>query len=224
MKILVVEDDKQTLDYIAQGLRQHNHSVDTAQNGLDGLHLLQQSTFDVIILDRMIPNIDGLSLLKTMRQMNITTPVIFLTAMSQINDRVEGLTAGADDYLVKPFAFEELYARVISISRRPQKVEEISLLKIEDLEMDTVRRKVFRAGVEIHLQPTEFKLLEHLIKNAGRIITKTMLLERVWDFQFDPKTNVVETHISRLRSKVDKGFDKQLIQTVRGAGYTIDEA
>ncbi|RYZ69540.1 MAG: response regulator transcription factor, partial [Proteobacteria bacterium] len=177
-----------------------------------------------IILDRMLPHLDGMSLLKLLRSSNITTPVLFLTALGSLEDRVQGLESGGDDYLVKPFAFSELYARVHSLARRaPLNKENIETkIKCADLEMDLIERSVRRAGQLIELQPTEFRLLEYLLKNAGRIVTRTMLLETVWDFHFDPKTNVVETHISRLRAKIDRGFATEIIKTIRGAGYKID--
>ena len=222
MKLLLVEDDKATADFIARGLKEHGHGVDHADNGLDGLMLAQEGHYDVLILDRMLPRLDGLSLLRTLRDVGNPTPVIMLTAMGSIEDRVAGLGAGAEDYLIKPFAFAELYARIGALARRPPLNNNITKLAVADLEMDLLKRKVTRAAQVLDLQPTEFKLLEFLLRHSGQVVTRTMLLEGVWDFHFDPKTNVVETHISRLRAKVDREFDVALIQTVRGAGYRID--
>lgn len=222
MKLLLVEDDKATADFIVRGLKEHGHITDHADNGLDGLMLAQEGHYDVLILDRMLPRLDGLALLRTLRDAGNPTPVIMLTAMGSIEDRVTGLGAGAEDYLVKPFAFAELYARIGALARRPPLNKHVTMLSVSDLEMDLLKRKVTRAGQVLDLQPTEFKLLEFLLRHAGQVVTRTMLLEGVWDFHFDPKTNIVETHISRLRAKVDRDFDAALIQTVRGAGYRID--
>lgn len=221
MKILVIEDDAQTADYIAHGLREQGHPVEVAATGQDGLYLAATESYDVIIVDRMLPGLDGLGIVKAARAAGVKTPVLFLTALGGVDDRVEGLEAGGDDYLLKPFAFSELLARVHALSRRPPLSAEATVLAVSDLEMDLVRRRVRRRGRDIELQPREFKLLEVLMRNAGRVVTRTMLLERVWDFHFDPKTNVVETHISRLRTKVDKPFDEDLIHTVRGSGYSL---
>jgi two-component system OmpR family response regulator len=221
MKVLVIEDDQETADYIRKGLDQHGFVVDVAATGRDGLYLAAGETFDVIVADRRLPGVDGLSIVKTIRSAGVKTPVIFLTTMTGVGDRVEGLEAGADDYLIKPFAFAELLARINALGRRPPIPETQTVLRVGDLEMDLIARKVRRGAAEIALQPREFKLLEFLMRNAGRTVTRTMLLENVWDFHFDPKTNIVETHISRLRSKVDKGFDAELIETIRGAGYLL---
>ena len=221
MKILLVEDDKQTADYIAKGLREHGHVVDHADNGRDGLYLATgEKYYEVLIVDRMLPAMDGLSLVKAARTSGVKTPVLFLTTMGGVDDRVAGLEAGGDDYLVKPFAFAELMARVSALARRPPIMAATSLA-VGDLEMDLLARTVTRAGKRLDLLAQEFKILEYLLRHAGEVVTRTMLLEKVWDFHFDPKTNIVETHISRLRSKIDKGFDKPLLQTVRGAGYVI---
>jgi len=220
LKILLVEDDKQTADYIAKGLRQHGHVVDCADNGRDGLFLATGEPYDVMILDRMLPRMDGLSLLKAARASGTRTPTLFLTTMGGVDDRVAGLEAGGDDYLVKPFAFAELLARVSALARRPPIVATTSLA-VGDLEFDLLTRTVTRAGKRLDLLAQELKILEYLMRHAGEIVTRTMLLEKVWDFHFDPKTNIVETHISRLRAKIDKGFDKPLLHTVRGAGYVI---
>ena len=222
MKLLVVEDDTTTSTYIARGLREEGHAVDVVADGRDGLVQATTGQYDVLILDRMLPELDGLTLLKTLRGAGNTTPVLLLTAMGAVEDRIDGLNAGADDYLVKPFAFGELSARVNALARRPQALEQETVLRAGDLTMDLISRRVTRAGQEIDLLPREFALLEHLLRRTGRVQTRTMLLEAVWDISFDPMTNVVETHISRLRAKVDRPFDSELIQTVRGAGYRID--
>jgi two-component system OmpR family response regulator len=223
VKILLVEDDKQTADYIAKGLREHSHVVDHAGNGRDGLYLATGEKYDVMIVDRMLPAMDGLSLVKAARASNVRTPVLFLTTMGGIDDRVTGFEAGGDDYLVKPFAFAELLARLNALGRRPALSEVVTQLQVADLQMDLLKRRVTRQGRQIELQHREFRLLEYLMRHAGRVVTRTMLLEGVWDFHFDPQTTVVETHISRLRAKVDRGFDRELIRTVRGAGYSLGE-
>jgi len=220
VKILLIEDDRQTADYIAKGLREHGHVVDKADNGRDGLYMATGETYDVMIIDRNLPQMDGLSLVKAARASGTKTPVLFLTTMGGVDDRVAGLEAGADDYLTKPFAFAELMARVSALARRPPIVTTTSL-RAGDLEIDLLARTVTRAGKRIELLAQEFKILEYLMRHTGEIVTRTMLLEKVWDFHFDPKTNIVETHISRLRGKIDKGFDKPLLHTVRGAGYVI---
>ncbi len=223
MKLLLVEDDRETADYLKRALTEAGHSVDQAGSGRDGLLLAAGETYDVMILDRMLPQVDGLTILRTIRASGVRTPVLLLTAMGGIDDRVEGLEAGGDDYLVKPFAFSELLARVNALSRRPPTTETPTVLQVADLEMNLLRRSVTRAGQRIDLQPREFQLLEYLMRHAGRLVTRTMLLEAVWDFHFDPKTNIVETHISRLRSKVDRGQTCELIHTVRGSGYSLHE-
>jgi two-component system OmpR family response regulator len=224
MKLLLVEDETETISYITRSLREHGHTVNHAGDGYEGLWLAQEGNYDVIILDRMIPKLDGMTLLKTLGESGVKAPILFLTALGSIEDRVKGLESGGDDYLVKPFAFAELYARVCSLARRPPLSDVQTVLQAGDLEMDLIKRTVMRAGQHIELQPTEFKLLEYLLRHVGRVVTRTMLLEGVWDFHFDPKTNIVDTHISRLRAKVDRGYDRELIQTVRGAGYKIDAA
>jgi two-component system, OmpR family, response regulator len=218
MKLLLVEDETETISYITRSLREHGHTVNHAGDGYEGLWLAQEGNYDVIILDRMIPKLDGMTLLKTLGESGVKAPILFLTALGSIEDRVKGLESGGDDYLVKPFAFAELYARVSSLARRPPLSDVQTVLQAGDLEMDLIKRTVMRAGQHIELQPTEFKLLEYLLRHVGRVVTRTMLLEGVWDFHFDPKTNIVDTHISRLRAKVDRGYDRELIQTVRGAG------
>ncbi len=222
MKVLVIEDDPTTGSYVARGLREEGHVVDLLADGRAGLLAAISGGYDVLIVDRMMPQVDGLTLVKTLRGAGNTTPVLFLTAMGSVEDRIGGLNAGGDDYLVKPFAFGELSARVAALGRRPQAVEQQTVLTAGDLTLDLLTRKVMRAGQEIDLLPREFTLLEFLLRRKGRVQTRTMLLEGVWDLSFDPMTNVVETHISRLRAKVDKPFEKELIKTVRGAGYRID--
>jgi two-component system, OmpR family, response regulator len=221
MKILVIEDDPQTAQYLAKGLRQHGHAVELAANGRDGLFLAAGEKYDVMIVDRMLPGLDGLALVKTVRGAGVRTPILLLTTLGGVDDRVEGLEAGSDDYLVKPFAFAELLARVNALARRPPIVGEDTALRVADLEMDLLKRKVRRAGARIELTPLEFKLLEQLMRQTPRVVTRTMLLEQVWGFHFDPKTSVVETHMSRLRGKIDKGFDCELIHTARGFGYAL---
>jgi two-component system OmpR family response regulator len=222
MKILVVEDDRTTADYILQGLRQEGHVFDQVADGRDAMALALGGGHDILVVDRMLPGLDGLSLVRALRAARLTVPVIFLTAIGGVDDRIEGLQAGADDYLVKPFAFGELSARLAALARRPRTQMEETVLSAGDLKMDLIRRSVSRAGTEIDLLPREFALLEHLLRRKGRVQTRTMLLEAVWDISFDPQTNVVETHISRLRAKIDKPFGQELLKTVRGAGYRID--
>jgi two-component system OmpR family response regulator len=222
MKILIVEDDKDTATYIVRGLREHGHAVDVASTGRDGAFLAGSESYDAIVLDRMMPGFDGLALVKMLRGMAVKTPVIFLTALGGIDDRVEGLNAGADDYLIKPFAFSELMARINALTRRPPLSNSQTVIRISDLEIDLLKRCVRRNGVTIDLQAREFKILEFLARHRGQIVTRTMLLERVWEFHFDPKTNIVETNMSRLRSKLSQEGRPDLIQTIRGAGYLID--
>lgn len=221
MKLLLIEDDQETARFIIEGLREAGHTVDHAGNGRDGLFMAAGEGYDVMVVDRMLPGLDGLGIVKTIRAAAIKTPVLFLTTLTGIDDRVEGLEAGADDYLAKPFAFAELLARINALARRPPIAQIETVLRVADLELDLLKRNVSRAGRRIELQPQEFKLLEYLMRHAGRVVTRTMLLENVWEFHFDPQTNVVETHISRLRGKVDRGFKAELIHTIRGAGYSI---
>jgi two-component system OmpR family response regulator len=221
MKILLIEDDRETAAYIRRGLEELSHVVDVAPTGKEGLVLAASQPYEVMIVDRMLPGVDGLTIVRTIRATGVRTPVLFLSTLGGIDDRVSGLDAGGDDYLVKPFAFSELVARVNALARRPALAQAETVLRVADLEMDLIKRTVTRQGQRIELQPREFKLLEYLMRHAGRVVTRTMLLEQVWDFHFDPQTNVVETHISRLRSKVDKGFESELIHTVRGAGYCL---
>jgi two-component system OmpR family response regulator len=225
MKILVIEDDDNTANYVAKGLTQQGHVVDRAPNGRDGLFLAAGERYDVLIVDRMLPGLDGLAIVKTIRGAGVKTPILFLTAVDGIDDRVDGLEAGGDDYLVKPFAFAELAARVNALGRRPALAEAGTALCVGDLQMDLLRRIVRRGDRVVELQPREFRLLEYLMRHPGQLVTRTMLLEHVWDFHFDPHTTVVETHISRLRGKLDQSDDEpSLIETVRGAGYRLREA
>jgi len=221
VKLLLIEDDEETAAYVKTGLQEHGHVVDRAANGRDGLFLATAESYEVLVVDRMLPGLDGLALVRTLRAAGTRTPVLFLTTMGGVGDRVQGLEAGGDDYLVKPFAFAELHARINALARRPPLAEVQTVLRVADLEMDLLKRVVTRGGVRIELQAREFSLLEYLLRHADRVVTRTMLLESVWDFHFDPKTNIVETHISRLRSKLNRGGDPELIETVRGAGYVI---
>ncbi|NSL19739.1 winged helix-turn-helix domain-containing protein [Agrobacterium tumefaciens] len=224
MRILVVEDDRKTSEYIVKGFAEAGHICDVIDDGHDALFQAMREPYDVMIVDRMLPGLDGLSLMKAVRAARVKIPAIFLTSIGGVDDRVEGLEAGGDDYLVKPFAFSELLARVNALGRRPPVQEQATILRVADLELDLVKRQARRGGTMIELQPREFTLLEVLMRGEGRVLTRTMLLERVWDFHFDPKTSVVETHISRLRSKIDKPFDQPLLHTVRNTGYSIHAA
>ena len=223
MRILVIEDDAETAAYLQDGLQEEGHVVTVAADGRNGLMLAATGDFDVLVVDRMLPGLDGLAIVQTLRASTVQTPALFLTTMSGIGDRVTGLNAGADDYLVKPFAFSELAARVTALGRRPRTTAVTTVLKVADLELDLTKRTVRRGGQPIALQPREFRLLEYLMRHAGQVVTRTMLLENVWDFHFDPRTNIVESHLSRLRAKVEKGFTPELIHTVRGAGYCLRE-
>jgi len=222
MRILVVEDDKDVAGFVVKGLREAGHTVEHADNGRDGLFLAASENFDAIILDRMLPGgIDGLRLLETLRAQDNITPVVFLSALGQVDDRVKGLKAGGDDYLTKPFAFAELLARVEALTRRGKSDGPTTRLLVGDLEMDLLSRSVKRGGQKIDLQPREFRLLEYLMRHAGQVVTRTMLLEGVWDYHFDPQTNVIDVHVSRLRQKIDKPFELPLLHTVRNAGYML---
>lgn len=223
MKILVIEDDAETAAYISNGLKEHGHVIDLAATGRDGLFMGTAEPYDMMIVDRMLPEIDGLQIVRTMRSGGVKTPVLFLTTLSGVHDRVAGLDAGGDDYLSKPFAFSELVARINALARRPPFDTTTSILRVADLTLDLIKRTLVRAGQSIELQPREFRLLEYLMRHSDEVVTRTMLLEHVWEFHFDPHTNVVETHISRLRAKVDRPFDVALIHTVRGSGYSIRE-
>ena len=221
LRILLVEDEAETAGFLRRGLTEAGHVVDLAADGADGLHLAVGGGHDVLVVDRMLPKLDGLGLVRALRAAGVRTPVLFLTARGGVGDRVEGLEAGADDYLVKPFAFAELVARINALARRPPLSAEPTVLRVGDLEMDLLKRVVTRAGRRVDLQPREFRLLEFLMRRAGQVVTRTMLLEGVWDFHFDPKTSVVETHVSRLRAKLGGEEAAPLIHTQRGAGYVM---
>ena len=222
MRILLVEDDPHTAGFIAKGLKEDGHAVDQADNGKDGLFLATTERYDAIVLDRMLPQLDGMTVLKTLRGAGNRVPALLLTALGDVEQRVEGLRAGADDYLVKPFAYAELSARLDSLARRGAAApEEPTRLRVEGLELDLLKRSASRDGKAIELQPREYRLLEYLMRQAGRVVTRTMLLEAVWDYHFDPQTNVIDVHISRLRQKIDHGFAAPLLHTVRGAGYRL---
>ena len=221
MRVLVIEDDQETRDYIVRGLNEAGHVAEGAPDGKEGLFLALEQSFDVLVVDRMLPGLDGLSVIQTLRSSGKKTPILILSALGEIDDRVDGLRKGSDDYLVKPFAFSELLARLEALVRRGDAEAVQTRLQVGDLEMDLLKRQVRRAGQNIELQPREFRLLEHLMHHAGQVVTRTMLLEKVWDYHFDPQTNVIDVHVSRLRRKIDKGFDYPLIQTVRGAGYVL---
>ena len=221
MKILIIEDDAQTAGYIARGLGEHGHSVDVCDDGREGLRMAAGEQYEMMIVDRMLPRLDGLSIVRRLRAAGVETPVLFLTALGGIDDRVTGLEAGADDYLPKPFAFSELLARVNALARRPPMAAVVTSLSVADLHLDLLRRIATRQGRTLDLQPREFRLLEYLVRHAGQVVTRTMLLEHVWEFHFEPHTNVVETHISRLRAKIDRPFGQPLLHTVRGAGYLL---
>jgi len=222
MRILVVEDDKDVAGFVVRGLKEAGHVVEHADNGRDGLFMAASEAFDAVILDRMLPGgIDGLRLLETLRSQNNAVPVLFLSALAEVDDRVRGLKAGGDDYLTKPFAFSELLARVEALARRGKSDAPVTKLTVADLELDLLSRQVRRAGQKIDLQPREFRLLEYLMRHAGQVVTRTMLLEGVWDYHFDPQTNVIDVHVSRLRQKIDKPFAAALLHTVRNAGYML---
>ena len=221
MKLLVIEDDREAAAYIAKGLSESGYVVDLAADGRDGLFMATSGGYDALIVDRMLPRMDGLALVAALRAAEIRTPVLILSAMGAVDDRVKGLRAGGDDYLAKPFAFAELLARIEALLRRGTGTTATTRLKVGDLEMDLLARTVERAGQEIELLPREFRLLEFLMRHAGQVVTRTMLLESVWDYHFDPQTNVIDVHISRLRQKIDKGFAKPLLHTARGAGYCL---
>jgi two-component system OmpR family response regulator len=222
MRLLIVEDDLEAGEAMARGLTEVGHECVTAGDGERGLTIAQGGRFDVLIVDRMLPKLDGVSMVEALRQEGDATPVLFLSALGEISHRVEGLKAGGDDYLVKPYAFAELSARVEALARRRETGQVQTMLRVGELEMDLIGREVRRQGREIDLQPREFQLLEFLMRHAGQSVTRTMLLEKVWEYHFDPQTNVIDVHISRLRSKIDKGFDRPMLQTVRGAGYRLD--
>jgi two-component system OmpR family response regulator len=224
MRLLIIEDDRDASDYIVRALREVGHVADQAADGEEGLTLALDGQYDVLIVDRMLPKRDGLSVIGALRTKGIDTPVLILSALGQVDDRVKGLRAGGDDYLAKPYSFAELLARVEVLARRRGGRGEETVYRVGDLELDRLSHRVTRGDQEIILQPREFRLLEYLMKHAGQVVTRTMLLENVWDYHFDPQTNVIDVHISRLRSKIDKGFRISLLHTVRGAGYMIRDA
>jgi len=223
LRVLIIEDDRDVSAYIRQGLTQAGWNVDVADNGKDGLLLATTESYDALIVDRMLPGVEGLTLIRTLRASDNQTPALILSALGEVDDRVKGLNAGGDDYLVKPFAFSELHARLEALIRRAKSSggHAETTLALADLEVDLLTREVHRGGSRIDLQPREFQLLEFLLRHQGQVVTRTMLLEGVWNYHFDPQTNVIDVHISRLRSKIDKGFDKPLLHTVRGAGYRL---
>ena len=223
MRILVIEDDKEAAGYMLKGLSESGHVADHAADGEDGLAMASEGGYDVLIVDRMLPKMDGLSVVEKLRNDGEQVPILFLSALGEVDDRVKGLKAGGDDYLVKPYAFTELLARIEALVRRQSPAEVETSFKVMDLSIDLLSRQVARAGQEILLKPREFRLLEYLMRHAGQIVTRTMLLENVWDYHFDPQTNVIDVHISRLRTKIDKEFDTALLHTVRGAGYCLRE-
>ena len=221
MKILIVEDDQEASAYLARALKEAGHVPDEAADGEAGLEMARSASYDVLVVDRMLPRRDGLSMIRELRSEGDDTPVLILSALGQVDDRVKGLRSGGDDYLTKPYAFSELLARVEILARRKKPDEAETTLSVGDLVLDRLSREVSRAGQKILLQPREFRLLEYLMRNAGKVVTRTMLLEEVWDYHFDPQTNVIDVHISRLRGKIDKDFDPPLLHTVRGAGYML---
>ncbi|MFE1601473.1 winged helix-turn-helix domain-containing protein [Methylobacterium sp. ID0610] len=222
MRLLIIEDDREAASYLSKAFREAGHVADLAADGLDGYALAREGDYDVLVVDRMLPKLDGLSLIRSLREQGVQTPVLILSALGQVDDRVKGLRAGGDDYLPKPYAFSELLARIeVLARRRGGGAGEPTAYRVGDLELDRLSHRVTRGGQEIVLQPREFRLLEYLMRHAGQVVTRTMLLEHVWDYHFDPQTNVIDVHVSRLRAKVDKGFDRPMIHTVRGAGYMV---
>src|SRR3982751_3881260 len=221
MRLLIIEDDRESADYLTKAFREVGHVAELASDGEEGLALAESGDYDVLVVDRMLPKRDGLSVIGTLRERGNRTPVLILSALGQVDDRVKGLRAGGDDYLPKPYSFSELLARVEVLSRRRGGRSEETVYHVADLELDRLSHQVTRGGQEILLQPREFRLLEYLMKHAGQVVTRTMLLENVWDYHFDPQTNVIDVHVSRLRAKIDKGFDRPLIHTIRGAGYMV---
>jgi two-component system OmpR family response regulator len=222
-RVLVVEDDVDTADYIAKGLREAGFTVEHVADGRDGLYMASSSAFDAIVMDRMLPGMDGLSVVRALRAAGVETPILILSALGQLDERVMGLRAGGDDYLTKPFGFSELHARIENLMRRRGGKAVETMLRCGDLEMDLLSRKVMRAGRPLDLLPREFKLLEYFLRNRDRVVTRTMLLEQVWDYRFDPHTSIIDTHISRLRKKLDEGFPTPLLHTLRGVGYRLSE-
>ena len=221
MRILLIEDDPETARFVRRGLEEAGHVLDHAGDGRQGLLLALDADHDAVVVDRMLPGLDGLSIVRSLRAANRSTPVLVLSALGEVDDRVAGLKSGGDDYLAKPFAFAELLARLEALLRRRERDSATTHLKLADLEMDLLTRSVKRAGIPIRLQPREFRLLEYLMRRADQVVTRTMLLEGVWEYHFDPQTNVIDVHVSRLRSKIDRGFERPLLHTVRGAGYRL---
>ncbi len=225
MRLLLIEDDREAAAYLVKAFRESGHAIDHAADGVTGYDLAHEGAYDVLIVDRLLPKMDGLSLIAALRAQNNETPALILSALGQVDDRVKGLRAGGDDYLSKPYAFSELLARVEALARRrPKGAPEETVYRVGELTLDRLSHKVTRAGEEIALQPREYRLLEYLMQNAGKVVTRTMLLEHVWDYHFDPQTNVIDVHVSRLRAKIDRDFDAALIHTVRGAGYMIRDS
>jgi two-component system OmpR family response regulator len=221
MRLLIIEDDRDAAEYLVKAFREVGHVADAAVDGEEGLAMALDGQYEVLIVDRMLPKLDGLTVIGSLREKGVDTPVLILSALGQVDDRVKGLRAGGDDYLPKPYSFSELLARVEVLSRRRGGRGEETVLRVGDLSLDRMSREVRRGEEEVSLQPREFRLLEYLMKHAGQVVTRTMLLENVWDYHFDPQTNVIDVHISRLRSKIDKGFSQPLLHTIRGAGYMI---
>jgi two-component system, OmpR family, response regulator len=221
MRVLVIEDDRETAHFLQKALKESGHGADLAHDGEEGLALAREGGYEVLIVDRMLPRRDGLSVVRALRSEDVRTPVLILSALGEVDDRVKGLRAGGDDYLTKPYAFSELLARIEALARRAEPHEQQTRYVVGDLVLDRLSHRVTRGGEPITLQPREYRLLEYLMRNAGQVVTRTMLLEHVWDYHFDPQTNVIDVHISRLRAKIDKNFEKPLLHTVRGAGYVI---
>jgi two-component system, OmpR family, response regulator len=221
MRILIVEDDREAASYLVKAFSETGHVADHAGDGLDGFAMARDGNYDAMVVDRMMPRLDGLGMIGRLRAEGVETPALILSALGEVDDRVKGLKAGGDDYLAKPYAFAELLARLEVLSRRRAGKGEETVYRVGDLELDRLSHTVRRKGEPIDLQPREFRLLEYLMKNAGQVVTRTMLLENVWDYHFDPGTNVIDVHVSRLRSKLDKGYDRPLLHTVRGAGYMV---
>lgn len=221
MRVLIIEDDSEAASFLVKALKESGHSADWAEDGETGLEMAREGGYDVLIVDRMLPKLDGLAIIKTLREEGKQTPVLVLSALGAVDDRIKGLKAGGDDYLTKPYAYAELLARVEALSRRTVPEEQVTRYAVADLVLDRLSHRVTRGGEAIQLQPREYRLLEYLMKHAGQVVTRTMLLENVWDYHFDPQTNVIDVHVSRLRAKIDKSFDRPLLHTVRGAGYVI---
>jgi two-component system, OmpR family, response regulator len=221
MRVLVIEDDRETAQFLLKALKESGHTADTAADGETGLTMARDAAYDILVIDRMLPRLNGLAIIETLRHEGVRTPVLILSALGSVDDRVKGLRAGGDDYLTKPYAFSELLARIESLSRRAEPETQTTRYTVGDLVLDRLSHKVTRAGETVILQAREFRLLEYLMRNAGQVVTRTMLLEHVWDYHFDPQTNVIDVHVSRLRSKIDKGFSRPLLHTVRGAGYVV---